>query len=137
MSVLLIIVTSVSALLILLFVYARYKMKSIEDVAPSENIIHLNDKNFSNYTKNGVILVDFWAEWCAPCKMLAPTLNQIADETKGKVKVAKLNVDLSPSTAAKYKIRSIPTVIIFRNGKESKRIIGIKPKDVYLKELQN
>jgi len=99
--------------------------------------LELTDSNFQEMIvqSDQPAVVDFWAEWCAPCKMLAPTLNQVADETKGKVKVAKLNVDISPSTAAKYKIRSIPTVIIFRNGKESKRIIGIKPKDAYLKEL--
>jgi thioredoxin 1 len=67
--------------------------------------------------------------------MLAPIMNEIADETKGKVKVGKLNVDISRQVASKFGVRSIPTVIIFRNGKEVKRLVGVKPKSAYLKEL--
>lgn len=107
-------------------------MKAVET---SSNVIHLNDKNFANVTKTGMVIVDFWAEWCGPCKMIVPTFNEIADEYKGKVRVAKLNVDESRQTAAKFSIRSIPTVIIFKNGKEVKRLVGVKSKSAYLKEL--
>jgi thioredoxin 1 len=110
-------------------------MKNIKVVESSENVAHLTDQNFNNATKNGLVIVDFWAEWCGPCKMLIPVMNQIADELKGKVKVGKLNVDISRQTAAKFGIRSIPTVIIFRNGKEVKRLVGVKTKSTYLKEL--
>lgn len=110
-------------------------MKRIQSVPTSQNVIHLTDKNFSTIIKNGITVVDFWAEWCTPCKMLVPVMNDIADELKGKVKVGKLNVDASHQVAAKYNIRSIPTVIIFRNGLEVKRLVGVKPKTVYLKEL--
>ena len=110
-------------------------MKSMKDVETSANVMHLTDQNFNNVIKNGTVIVDFWAEWCGPCKMIVPVMNEIADELKGKVKVGKLNVDLSRQTASKFGIRSIPTVIIFKNGKEFKRIVGVKSKNAYLKEL--
>lgn len=135
MSTWLIVILSIVGVLLLMFVYGYIKMKNVEQVKSSENIFHLTDKNFSSLTKNGDVIVDFWAEWCAPCRMLAPVMNEIADEQKGKVKVGKLDVDASRQTAAKYNIRSIPTVIIFRNGKEYKRLVGVKPKSAYLKEL--
>lgn len=119
----------------LFFAYGIYKMKNIKDVESSKNVINLTDQNFVTITKSGLVLVDFWAAWCGPCKMLVPIMNEIADENKRKVKVGKLNVDISQQTAAKFGIRSIPTVIIFKNGKEFKRIVGVKPKSAYLKEL--
>lgn len=122
-------------LLVAMFAYGYFKMKHIQSVPTSQNVIHLTDKNFSTIIKKGITVVDFWAEWCTPCKMLVPVMNDIADELKGKVKVGKLNVDASQQVAAKYNIRSIPTVIIFRNGLEVKRLVGVKPKTVYLKEL--
>ncbi|QKG81219.1 thioredoxin [Tenuifilum thalassicum] len=112
-------------------------MKNVENIPTSQNIIHLTDKNFANITRNGVTIVDFWAEWCTPCKMLVPVMNEIADELKGQVKVGKLNVETSRQVAARYNIRNIPTVIIFKNGKEVKRLVGVKPKNTYLKELKS
>jgi thioredoxin 1 len=135
MSIWLIVVLSLVGILFLFFVYGFYKMKNIKEVETSANVVHLTDQNFSNLTKNGLVIVDFWADWCAPCKMLAPIMNEIADEMKGKVKVGKLNVDISRQVASKFGVRSIPTVIIFRNGKEVKRLVGVKPKSAYLKEL--
>lgn len=135
MSIWLIVVLSLVGILLLFFVYGFTKMKNIKEVETSANVVHLTDQNFSNLTKNGLVLVDFWADWCAPCKMLAPIMNEIADEMKGKVKVGKLNVDISRQVASKFGVRSIPTVIIFRNGKEVKRLVGVKPKSAYLKEL--
>jgi thioredoxin 1 len=135
MSIWLIIVLSLFGILFLFFVYGFYKMKNIKEVETSVNVLHLTDGNFNTITKSGLVIVDFWADWCAPCKMLAPIMNEIADETKGKVKVGKLNVDISRQVASKFGVRSIPTVIIFRNGKEVKRLVGVKPKSAYLKEL--
>lgn len=135
MSIWLIVLLSLVGILLLFFVYGFYKMKNIKEVETSANVVHLNDQNFNSLTKNGLVIVDFWADWCAPCKMLAPIMNEIADEMKGKVKVGKLNVDISRQVASKFGIRSIPTVIIFRNGKEVKRLVGVKPKSAYLKEL--
>ncbi|WP_246249278.1 thioredoxin [Tenuifilum thalassicum] len=137
MSTWLIILLAFIALLVIMFAYGYYKMKNVENIPTSQNIIHLTDKNFANITRNGVTIVDFWAEWCTPCKMLVPVMNEIADELKGQVKVGKLNVETSRQVAARYNIRNIPTVIIFKNGKEVKRLVGVKPKNTYLKELKS
>ena len=78
------------------------------------------------------VLLDFWASWCGPCRMLAPVIAQIASETAGKVKVGKVNVDEEPELAAKFGIFSIPTVMVFKNGKVSATSIGYKPKEELL-----
>ena len=123
------------ALLIAYIAYAYRKMKNVEDVAPSKNIRILVNKNFKPVVKSGKVLVDFWAPWCAPCKMVAPTLNDIAEEQKGNITIAKVNVDKQQALAQKYNIRNIPTMIFFENGKEVKRIMGVKPKKSILKEV--
>jgi len=74
------------------------------------------------------VVVDFWAEWCGPCKMIAPALEEIATEMAGKVKVAKLNIDENPNTAIKYGVRSIPTLILFKNGQPASMQVGAQPK---------
>ena len=91
---------------------------------------NINDMNFTKEViEEGLpVLVDFWAVWCGPCLRLAPVVEQIAKEHKGKLKVCKLNVDEAPETAARYEIMSIPTLAIFKKGKEVKRIIGALPK---------
>ena len=81
------------------------------------------------------ILVDFWAEWCGPCKMIAPILDEIATEHAGKVRVAKLNVDDAPDVARRYEVMSIPTLLVFRDGEVAKRIVGAKPKSALVEEL--
>lgn len=81
------------------------------------------------------VLVDFWAEWCGPCKMVAPILDEIASEHGEKLTIAKLNVDENPATSASYGITSIPTMAVFRNGQVVKQIIGAKPKAALLSDL--
>jgi len=119
----------------LLILNARHKMKSLKNVKESEKIKVFTDQNFQNKIKNGMILVDFWASWCMPCKMMVPVLNEVAEEVNGKVTIAKVNVDEQKATAAKFGIRSIPTMILFQNGKEVKRIVGVKTKEYLLKEF--
>ena len=82
------------------------------------------------------VLVDFWAEWCGPCKMISPVLEEIADEHKGKLTIAKLNVDENPDVARRFDVMSIPTLIVFKDGSAQKRLIGAKGKGQLLAELE-
>ncbi len=81
------------------------------------------------------VIVDFWAEWCGPCKMIAPVLDEIATEQAGKVRIAKLNVDDNPDIARRFDVMSIPTLIIFKGGEPQKRLVGAKGKGQLLEEL--
>ena len=94
-------------------------------------ITELNDRNFEEQVlkSDQVWLVDFWAPWCAPCLMMAPTLEEIAKDLEGKVQVGKLNVDENPETTSKYGIRAIPTLILFKAGKEVGQAVGVQPKE--------
>ena len=111
-------------------------MKNSPSEADNEKIKILDDKNFAAQIKSGVTLVDFWAAWCMPCKMMVPILNELADSLPENTTIAKLNVDESQQIAAKYGVRSIPTSIVFKNGKEIKRFVGVKPASFFLKELE-
>ncbi len=84
----------------------------------------------------GTIVTDFWAEWCGPCKMIAPVLDQIAQELDGKLSIAKLDVDQNNSTAMAYGVYSIPTLIVFKGGKPVERIVGFLPKDRLLSKIR-
>jgi len=99
--------------------------------------IEANDQNFAEIVEKSdvPVIVDFWAPWCAPCRMLAPTFEKLANEYEWKVKFVKVNVDENPTTAIKYMVQGIPTVIIFKDGKPIKTLVGVKPEAEYKAEL--
>jgi thioredoxin 1 len=94
----------------------------------SENVKTFTDSNFDEETKQGVVLVDFWAEWCGPCKAIAPVLDDLTREAGGRVTLAKVNVDENHGLAARYGIRSIPTILFVKQGKVVDQVIGAVPK---------
>ncbi len=100
----------------------------------SHAMLHLDDDNFSKETSQGIVLVDFFAEWCGPCRMLTPILDKLSQEMHDTVKFAKLDIDHAQKTTASFGVTSVPTLILFKNGKEVKRIIGLK-KPEELKSL--
>lgn len=118
-----------------LIIMARARMKNIPMVDDHRNILTLTDKNFQHQTKNRLILVDFWASWCAPCRMMAPVLNEVADELNGDSHVGKVNIEQFQSLAQKFHVRNIPTLILLKNGKEVNRFVGIKNKEFLLQQI--
>jgi thioredoxin 1 len=103
----------------------------------SANITNLTDSTFDEVVKSASVpvVVDFWADWCGPCKMIAPILEEIAGDNVGKVKIVKLNVDENPDLARRFDVMSIPTLIVFKDGEAQKRMVGAKGKGQLLQEL--
>ena len=101
--------------------------------------IILNETNFDQEIKKGSVpfLVDFWAQWCGPCQMLGPTLEQLAHDFDGRAKIGKVNVDENPNLAGKFGVMSIPTLILFIDGQEKERLVGVVPKEQLTKLLEN
>jgi thioredoxin 1 len=103
----------------------------------SEKIVTLSDATFDEHVKGSdvPVLVDFWAEWCGPCKMISPVLEEIAEENAGKIQIGKLNIDDNLDVTRRFDVMSIPTLILFKDGEPKVRLIGAKPKGQLLQEL--
>ncbi len=99
-------------------------------------IVDVTDQTFSEETAEGLVLADFWAPWCGPCKMIAPVLEEINDEMSEKVKIVKLDVDENQETAGKYSVMSIPTLLLMKDGNVVDQVVGFQPKEA-LTELIN
>ena len=107
-------------------------------VLQSSGPSHVTDSSFASDVEGSdvPVLLDLWAEWCGPCHMLAPTIDQLSSELAGRVKVAKLNIDENPTTANRFGVRSIPTLLVLKHGKEVDRLVGVQPKQEILRRLE-
>lgn len=133
--------TTIIILLVLFFgvvylVWQYRRIKKMPLVSDNKLIINLTDADFRQKTAKGVVVIDFWAAWCMPCKMIAPVLNELAEELNGKVTICKLNVDENPRSSQQFGVRSIPTIIILKNGNEADRIIGVKNKQAIKQKIE-
>ena len=126
-------------ILLVLLIFAFYKrtqmIKGLMNQKESDKLRKLTDANFQGTINKGITLVDFWAPWCTPCKIQGPIVSDVADEIGDKAKIGKLNVDENQKTAAKYGIRSIPTIYIFKDGQPVKQFVGVKTKNVLMKAV--
>lgn len=125
--------TTTILILVFFFIIAGYlfvinKIRKTPMVENHEKILELDEINFDATIRNKTILVDFWAAWCMPCKMLAPVLNELAAELPQDNYIGKVDVEKYPNLSNRFKIRGIPTMILFKNGKEVERIVGVKSK---------
>lgn len=131
---------AIAGLIIVSFItYMYFTYKKVKNIPEAKNhsaIKVLNDMNFNAQVKSGVTLVDFWASWCMPCKMMAPILNEVAEEIGSSAKIAKLDVESCKGSPAKYRVRNIPTLVLFKNGKEINRFVGAKTKGFLLQEIR-
>lgn len=110
-----------------------------QNVAINNAVVHLDDDDFetSVIESKQLSLVDFWADWCQPCHMMAPTIGALAEEYGGRIQVAKLDVDANPMTTHKYEIRGIPALLLFKDGKVMQQIVGVKPKEEIARIIEN
>ena len=124
-----------TTLLIILFASSLITFSSCKSGSSDKNIVTLTTSNFVDETMKGVVMVDFWATWCMPCKAMAPVLEEIASQTKGKVKVGKVDVDANGPLANQYGIQAIPTIIIFKDGQAVETLVGIQSKAALVNAL--
>lgn len=128
-----IIAGSVLAFIIYTFIKNRNRMNK----PPSVNVKVLTDDNFGSTIKNGVSLVDFWAAWCGPCRVQGPIVDEIADEIGDKAKICKLDIDQHKKIAGQLGIQSIPTILIFKDGKMVQKFVGVKSKSALIKAIES
>lgn len=137
MQTLFIVIGSLVVAFVAYIFWMQRKIKNSPMVADHEAIITLTPRNFKHQTKERLVLIDFWASWCAPCRLMAPVINEVAAELQGEAFVGKVNIEEHQDLAAKYNIRSIPTTLLLKNGVEVGRFVGVKNSDYLLKQIRN
>jgi thioredoxin 1 len=133
-TVILIVIALIAGAIFYLYLTAR-RIKNMPELPENKNLVNLTTGNFQQNTRSGVALIDFWASWCMPCKMMAPILNEVADEIGDQAKICKVNVEEQQQLSAKFSVRNIPTLILLKNGKEVDRFVGVKTKDFLIKQI--
>lgn len=119
------------------FYFSSKRITKFAEQPVNEKITNLNEANFQHKTKKGIVLIDFWASWCMPCKIMSPILNELADEIDSNASVCKVDVEKEQNLAAKFSVRNIPTLILLKNGQEISRFVGVKQKDFLVKQIRN
>ena len=127
----------ISGLIVGFILYSFLKAKKRMNRPASEHVKILDDSNFDATITKGVSLVDFWAEWCGPCKVQGPIVDEVADEIGEKANICKVDVDRNQRIAQKFGIRNIPTMMLFKDGKPVEKFVGVKPRHVLLKAIQS
>ena len=127
--------TSIVFLLLVAFNTNSYSQKA--DKTSVSKVITITDNDFDKTVKKGITMVDFWAVWCGPCRRQGPIVEEIANEVGKKIKIGKLDVDNNKVTSNTFNVRNIPTLIIFKDGKEVKRLVGLQDKQTLLNELRS
>jgi len=117
-------------------IYQYRRIKNMPVVSDNKFVVQLSDANYMSKLSKGIVVIDLWAPWCMPCKMIGPVINEMAEEFQGRATICKLNVDENPRAAQAFGARSIPTILVLKNGKEVERIIGVKSKPVLVQTLE-
>jgi len=131
---------AIAAFLIVMAMVIRKRNRLLREAGQkkqSDNVIILTDVEFEKTIREGVTLIDFWAPWCTPCRIQGPVISELADKYSGKVKVCKVNVDDHKKLAVRMKIRNIPNIILFKDGKPVKQIVGVKSKHSLIKAVDS
>lgn len=128
-----------SSVILLFTVFAFINLNSVTNAQTNQesNKVKLNQNNFNEGIKDGYVLVDFWASWCRPCLIQKPILEEVAGELKGKITVATVNTERNAQLTQRFNIRGIPCMILFKDGKEVKRLVGLHQKDRLMSELSD
>jgi thioredoxin 1 len=116
-------------------IYLPNKLNSEKIMANSELIAEIDDENFQAEVSKGVVLVDFSAEWCGPCRALGPILDEVAETMKGKASIVKVDIDTNQASTVKYGVTSVPTLILFKDGEEKQRVVGVKDTDTLVEMI--